>query len=779
MSNAHQPHDTIAALVLSPDFANDATLFASVRNSLLRSADGGDSWTPLTNGVWGRVRQIALAGDYASTGRVYAVVAGQGVLRSDDRGERFATLSRDVKHASPAPFAVAAAGRDDRLYRLDRKGRLHRSDDRGGRWTADATNAGLPVERVFSAGGVTLIVTAASTLFVRDEVGSPGRWRHVGERPGNADIMAFARAADGALLIGTGAGIYRLHADGAWRLAPLTGELAVTSIAPASSDPRHWLATSRQHAVLRSTDDGRTWRRIGFGMRKYRQADAYGVPHFSSVAQAADGQAFLASFGGLFRSDQSLQLWQSLATLDDHTVVAIDADVAASGRTMLLVSTYLAGTALLMKDTDGAWQSRLLRPAKRRGGIALFLRNGDGDQPRIIVASASSTLHYSDDLGTTWTASRMPARMPGHRKYPDAVTGIWPAPDGRTLFAGHRPLGLLRSNDNGDGFERVWDGAGQSVWSVAVSPSFATDNTLFATTHRALHRSTDGARTFALVREVKHRRPDVFISSRFRTTRRVWVTDRRMLVSEDAGVSWRRFLPALLPGPLARAGFANHALANTGELLLVQPAGGRLLQLRLPTDAAVVGTREPGPVWRPELPPHAAFAQVHSSGRDRSTLITFSPQFRPDDTIFAASDRRVFMSADRGRQWRQLPVPLHVHRDSKQVRYAGRWWSEHQLAGAHSGAMLSSDPAASITFTFNGTGVEWTCIQLPQGRTEVEVRLDGVALEMVSVQSAQPDLDGRCHVSSGLERGQHRLEIRARGDGAASVVAHRAFVVTP
>lgn len=86
------------ALVISPDFDEDATLFASLSAGLFYSVDAGVSWrkldveeplahVPLT--------AIAISPDFARDNTILAGYKGHGLLRSTDRGQTFHPVSKE------------------------------------------------------------------------------------------------------------------------------------------------------------------------------------------------------------------------------------------------------------------------------------------------------------------------------------------------------------------------------------------------------------------------------------------------------------------------------------------------------------------------------------------------------------------------------------------------------------------------------------------------------------------------------------------------------------
>src|SRR6478672_6103129 len=90
-SYAHNPHDPVLALGVSPDYANDKTLYLSTfaewnwgYKDILRSTDGGATWIKLPKGLDNRTRIIAVrvSPSFALDNTVYAGTGGDGVYAS-------------------------------------------------------------------------------------------------------------------------------------------------------------------------------------------------------------------------------------------------------------------------------------------------------------------------------------------------------------------------------------------------------------------------------------------------------------------------------------------------------------------------------------------------------------------------------------------------------------------------------------------------------------------------------------------------------------------------
>jgi photosystem II stability/assembly factor-like uncharacterized protein len=91
---AHQ-----TALVVSPAFHKDATLFTSGPGGLHRSRDGGTTWTVINPSF---ISGIALSPDFGSDGTMLVHVRGVGLFRSSDAGDTFEHLPGRAGSDDPA-----------------------------------------------------------------------------------------------------------------------------------------------------------------------------------------------------------------------------------------------------------------------------------------------------------------------------------------------------------------------------------------------------------------------------------------------------------------------------------------------------------------------------------------------------------------------------------------------------------------------------------------------------------------------------------------------------
>jgi photosystem II stability/assembly factor-like uncharacterized protein len=135
-----------SALAISPNFPADHTLFIGGdyrRSEVLISTDGGDSWMSASQGLpKAEIASLVMSPDYAEDQTVYAWFQYQGLYRTIDGGRSWeqATEEEDwyVQTMALSPdFAV-----DQTLFIGAMYGNLHRSDDGGFTW--QALGGGLP-----------------------------------------------------------------------------------------------------------------------------------------------------------------------------------------------------------------------------------------------------------------------------------------------------------------------------------------------------------------------------------------------------------------------------------------------------------------------------------------------------------------------------------------------------------------------------------------------------------------------------------------------------------
>jgi len=289
---------------LVSDPASPATLYANTSAGLLKSLDGGTSWTSLSIGVSGGV--VALAIDRSDPATVYAAVNGggsyspsdsDGIYRSVDGGTSFTrvyvpepssqTLQSFGKVVALAATESGVLAAINTRYCLDgycgfgRGGAIFRSVDRGESWEKETDSF------------------RAKTF----AVGSDGTTLYAGAEDSGSIFGGFH-----------GGGLYRSADGGAsWtRANAVPGAIPSVAIAPSNSAVAY--AAISESGVYRTIDGGDTWSPVGrdavqaLAVDRGRPNVLYGAPQgweFGAL-QSVDGGATWFPLGSLPRFVRSI-----------------------------------------------------------------------------------------------------------------------------------------------------------------------------------------------------------------------------------------------------------------------------------------------------------------------------------------------------------------------------------------------------------------------------------------------------------------------------------------
>ncbi len=413
-----------AVQFLSPalGFAAGRPSDGSCAGEVLRTSDASDHWTPLP----GSCRAYALyAVDFLDTAHGFAAggilskcgtTQDQFIIAASDAGQSWTEYSHPADarcgHVVPAvrlAFSDArhgfyAAGGCQIGQNGPCPGRVFATDDGGQSWR-DTGQIALRIA-VTAAGHAWLYGGGAVIFRTRDG----GRTWQPLARPANVFIYDL-KGAGGWLTIATDAGLFLSEdADQHWRpIASAAGSPSPPRMAPASA-PGVLLMPTSAGAVRISSDAGQPWTAVplpGAG------PDA-GYP---AVAVAADGRTMLAGEGGVFdcgrqtggaltfTSTDGGHSWQAGA------VEPFEPDTIAIAPGLAVVAGFTYCGYGVAVSTDGAqhWRSQRL-PA---GGCSAV-----GVTPPAIWLVCQSLpggggLLVSQDAGATWEQLILPRDAPG------------------------------------------------------------------------------------------------------------------------------------------------------------------------------------------------------------------------------------------------------------------------------------------------------------------------------------------------------------------------------
>lgn len=330
----------ITAIALSPDYAQDSTLFVATQDGPFRSQDGGASWESAVFGLIDmEVLCIAIDPHFAQTETLWIGTANGGLYKSRNGGRSW----RDAGDGLPdeAVLSLHAVAREEGVVLF----------------------AGTEMEGIFSStdGGAS--------------------WRQAIDE---FDVNALAVRADGLVLAGTDAGIIISHDWGVNWQASSNGTFVALGLAFDSSGRA--FAATWQMAVAVSDDGGETW-------NPTEMIPPFHVPPMA--VRRADNRLSLADIdGGWVASDNLGDSWIQ-AEIESPIVALVSDD--ASG-------VVMAGGDLLYRIDEDEVDARelpcsishvALSPNYAQDGVILVagLDESDNEAP---------LLFHSADDGVRW-----------------------------------------------------------------------------------------------------------------------------------------------------------------------------------------------------------------------------------------------------------------------------------------------------------------------------------------------------------------------------------------
>ncbi|MGZ6707356.1 MAG: WD40/YVTN/BNR-like repeat-containing protein [Solirubrobacteraceae bacterium] len=541
----------------SMSFAGNDGYAAGAFGTLLRTQDGGSTWTGLLSGTYTDLTQVQAID-------ANSLFAGGGCVarRSDDGGATFRRIAFTPVESSCREQLVAG------WFVSEQKGFLALTD--GTVLTTDnngdtfAQKNPLPGTRAQNGGArpTTLVFTDPNTGIGATDNGKLFRttdgansWTQVADNGRAVRAVRFFDAANG-VAVGDGS-LFLTTKDGGMTWTPKALGIPPTNLTSITCATQKLcvMTTDSGTALVRTDDGGAT----------------------ATLVTASPDPIFAAAFASLTRI-AATGATGATAVSDDGGKTFAPVGGRLTGRYSKIRAGGQAGSAFAPGDNGSL--------AKTTDGGRTWTR-GNVSTPEDVLDVAFPTtqtgfaldvaggLFRTNDGAASWKALDT-----GTTARPNAVNATSAS---RVLLVG--PIGMRRSTDGGDTFSAVTD---RDVTKKRLTAIDRAGSALFASGLRDLLRSTDGGKTWTPVHKPGRVRAVDFVSSKVG-----FLIDDKGTVwhTTNAGKSW-----SSLPG-VGTDGAYGIAFSSAGRGYLVIDRFGDVIQ----RSGFLLTTSDSGRTWHPQL----------------------------------------------------------------------------------------------------------------------------------------------------------------------------------
>jgi photosystem II stability/assembly factor-like uncharacterized protein len=401
--------------------------------------------------------------------------------------------------------------------------------------------------------------------------------------------------------------------------------------------------------LKKSTDGGFSWKELVNGLDHKHLLSSIAI----SPSFQVDETLFVSSDGdGIYRSESGGTSWVKVNVgLSNLKIDSLTIYPDYVSEQIVLAAGTKGG--LYRTDNGGDCWKRVMAEDIKVTAVAFF--EGEKEQ-RVLAGDRDGNLYLSVNSGQDWQQS---FRNTGS----GAITVIAVSPnisvDG-IVFVGTEKKGVFKTVDWGISFEQVNKGMSERklifkkidkhIVSLGISPDYATDSTLFASTwYEAVFISTNGGKSWQKydkgLTTVGQADSEKYLSPHFREVKlsKTFGQDKTIFLggfdglfkSTDGGQSWTQMETSplrLIKGLALSSGDKDYS-----SVAITTYGGG----------AYTITIDDRGRAWA-----------VNNGGLKKTRLsdIVFSPNYRSDNTIFSASRGYLLKSNKRGKAWDKVSL---------------------------------------------------------------------------------------------------------------------------
>jgi len=786
---AHDPHDPIITVAVSPNYAQDLTAFATTDvlsikpgvYALLKSTNGGLTWSavaglPNVN----QMLAVVFSPGYSQDQTVFVAGLG-GLYQTTNQGTSWTLLSKmALQDVALSPnFAT-----DNTMFIVTAQMTVFKSTNRGQAFTQLTSPSSLTsalnviaVSPNYDVDGTLLLGSASNGIFESTNGGTS--WVSVSTAPPFSSVTALVFSpgftSDKTAFAGTASGVQISTNGGSSWTSSNTG-LTDTNVNSITLSPGYlqnsivWVATA-VGGIFQSTNQGASWAVLPL---INRELSPITTSHYHNVAAGATGSGttlILATFEGLWTSPGSSISWQYVDTMPTRLI-----------RHLLISPNYATDKTIFANTYGGGnlWSSN--------GGASWVFHNTGMQLPYTDVAAISANypvdktafsgtgtvLQRTIDGGMTWQAMtalgvithpRGMAVSPAIAQDGTVLIGTDNEP-GLTYpktvtYQGKQypNQGLFLSTDSGDNWIPTSLG-GPPINSVAISPGFASDKTAFATSPTTgLYKSTDGGMTWTSITL-----PGSSLKLGLVTLSPAFLTDQVVYVAPLAG------------------GLLKSINGGSTWTLLPRTTNLMVLDLQLSPNYAsdqtfFVATLQAGVMKSTNG--GTTILTESTFPDDFALALAVSPNYTNDRTVFAAAYHSVFKSTTGGSTWTDTIEPARIEEsrtvDSNTsgqppptISYQGNWSSTKSASASTNAYMTTTTTENTAVLNFTGSGIRWLSRTGP-AQGSASILLDGVSQGTVTLTGPTNQYQQPVWQKQGLPCAAHTFTITATPQSGQSV----------
>ncbi len=754
LSNGLDHKNYLTSIAISPAFVLDGILFiSSLGDGIYKSNNGGMSWSKVNKGLNNlKVRSLYIIPSNNQHNIIMAACDDGGLYRTINNGGCWEqVLANDINITSIDFYKVLS---NIKIIAGDIDGNIYFTTDYGNNWKKRYQIPGSGIITVikklpdsFSSntfligtenrGILKIVIDENSTELVTTNI----KDKHV------IDIAISPSYHNDSLMLATTRheAVYQSRDHGnTWNIFKngLTSDKQADSKMYKSSHFRDVkIANDYKNSkimflggfdgLFKSTDYGKTW----FQLETLPLRLIKGF----SVAENGLSVAITTYGGGAYKSSNSGDSWKPI---NNGLLKTRLSDIVFSPYYSDDKTLFSAHKKYLLKSTNGGktWNRCKIEKDTWKDSLNSFF------------IAIVQKLGLSKSIKSIFTSKKI-------KPYPTIIALSPDFKNDNILFFGTRTNGIYQSNDGGLTSKRIWRNIEHNtVTSIVISPIFSKDHTLFIAIRKfGVFKSIDGGNSWFAANnglffidqwkktldshDIRIKDLKLVISPSFNSDNTVFAASSSGLYkTTDGGIRWKQVKSEAYGSDAYIIGIAISPNYSSDQTLLLSVKGKGLFES---TNGGLSFYK-----ISPEL----------TNNNHSIEYIEFSPNYSYNNTIYAASDEEVFIKKNGSKYWDVIKRPVRYENNREVIHYNGNWKIKRCPNCSASSINHSSSYSDKATLNFIGTGVSWIGTTANDQGT-AKVFIDKKYVSTVDQYSPQKKYMQNLYTINNLGKGYHTITI--------------------